>query len=320
MEKKTRNIGIDVLKCLAAILITNSHMGLLYPHFKQLATGGAIGDVLFFFCSGFTLFLGRKRSFPNYYKRRISRIYPTVFAWAILASFLLGYDQDMRFTILYGGRWFVTCIMIYYIPLYFIQRYFMKYIWHIVFVVFVFAFLWLTYMDEQMPHNIYGTGNCRYIFFFCFMLLGAKMGVSESMQSKTIHNFLKCILCIVLFYGIIMYSMRLNNMWRVQIISLVPLYGIAYYLYLLCNSVTARKLYEHKVFGFLIRLIGGCCLEIYLVQFALFTDKMNHLFPINLLIMFTIIVIAAYLVRTTARLFSQIFKEEDFNWSAMLKV
>lgn len=68
---KQRNIGIDILKCFAAIVITNSHMDILYPKFGALATGGAIGDALFFFCSGFTLFLGRMGRFDNWYKRRI---------------------------------------------------------------------------------------------------------------------------------------------------------------------------------------------------------------------------------------------------------
>lgn len=45
---KNRNASIDILKCIAAILITNSHMELLYGKYSILATGGAIGDVLFF--------------------------------------------------------------------------------------------------------------------------------------------------------------------------------------------------------------------------------------------------------------------------------
>lgn len=54
---RQRNPSIDILKFFAALLITNSHMGLLYPEsLVKLSTGGAIGDVLFFFCSGFTLF------------------------------------------------------------------------------------------------------------------------------------------------------------------------------------------------------------------------------------------------------------------------
>ena len=47
--------------------------------FSILATGGAIGDVLFLFVSGYTLFLGNMDlKFDNWYKRRINRIYPTL--------------------------------------------------------------------------------------------------------------------------------------------------------------------------------------------------------------------------------------------------
>lgn len=100
---KTRDISIDILKCIAAIVITNSHMELLYGKYSVLATGGAIGDVLFFFCSGFTLFLGKMGRFDNWYKRRINRIYPTVFAWAIMGAFIFGYHYDMKHTIIHGG-------------------------------------------------------------------------------------------------------------------------------------------------------------------------------------------------------------------------
>lgn len=86
---RQRNPSIDILKFFAALLITNSHMGMLYPDsLVKLSTGGAIGDVLFFFCSGFTLFLGRGGDFFNWYKRRINRIYPTVLMWAAIMAFV----------------------------------------------------------------------------------------------------------------------------------------------------------------------------------------------------------------------------------------
>lgn len=119
---KERDISIDILKFIAALLITNSHMGLLYGKYDMFATGGSIGDVLFFFASGFTLFKGRMGRFDNWYKRRINRIYPTVFAWAILASFVLGYQYDMKHIVIHGGGWFVTCIMIYYVILWLIRK------------------------------------------------------------------------------------------------------------------------------------------------------------------------------------------------------
>lgn len=55
---KQRDISIDIMKFIAVLAITNSHMELLYGKYSFLATGGAIGDVLFFFVSGFTIFMG----------------------------------------------------------------------------------------------------------------------------------------------------------------------------------------------------------------------------------------------------------------------
>lgn len=102
-EMNKRDISIDILKFIAALVITNSHMEILYGKYSAFATGGAIGDVLFFFASGFTLFLGAMGRFDNWYKRRINRIYPTVFAWAIIAAFAFNYQNDMKFTVIHGG-------------------------------------------------------------------------------------------------------------------------------------------------------------------------------------------------------------------------
>lgn len=55
---KNRIISIDILKVFAVFLVMNSHMELCYGEYGFLATGGAIGDALFFFCSGFTLLMG----------------------------------------------------------------------------------------------------------------------------------------------------------------------------------------------------------------------------------------------------------------------
>ena len=57
---KERDFGIDIVKFLAVLMIINSHADVMYPKYQVLATGGAIGDCLFLFCSGFTLFWGAK--------------------------------------------------------------------------------------------------------------------------------------------------------------------------------------------------------------------------------------------------------------------
>lgn len=87
-----KNKGIIFLKFIAALFITYSHMGILFPKYGGLVTGGAIGDGLFFFCSGYTLFLGKQDRFIDWYKRRINRIYPTIIMWALLSSVFLGWE------------------------------------------------------------------------------------------------------------------------------------------------------------------------------------------------------------------------------------
>lgn len=151
---KERDISIDILKFIAAILITNSHMELLYSKYSFLATGGAIGDVLFFFCSGFTLFLGRMGRFDNWYKRRINRIYPTVFAWAILGAFILNHDKSMDYTIIHGGGWFVTCIMIYYVVLYFIQRFYIKHLKLCFGIAALICIIWYMTIEHSVNYNM----------------------------------------------------------------------------------------------------------------------------------------------------------------------
>lgn len=86
---KDRDYSIDILKFLAVFLIINSHMDALYVKYGMLATGGAIGDVLFLFASGYTLLLSKRNlSFANWYKRRINRIYPSVFVCVLVGAVL----------------------------------------------------------------------------------------------------------------------------------------------------------------------------------------------------------------------------------------
>lgn len=318
---KERNIGIDILKFFAALLITNSHMELLYGKYSAFATGGAIGDVLFFFCSGFTLFLGRMGRFDNWYKRRINRIYPTVFAWAILSAFFFNQHQSMDYTIIHGGGWFVTCIMIYYVVLYFIQRFMLHHLKWVFGIVTLICIVWYFIMDRPENYNMYGATYFKWGHYFLFMLLGAMIGISQKQWNFNFKtDFIKLIGSTFIYYAILFAGRKYPLFSEFQITSLIPLLFIVYYFYKVCSSDTLKKWYTNRYIGWGIKLIGGLCLEIYLVQGTLFTDKMNHIFPINVLIMFFIIFVVAYLLRCVARIFSQTFKDGEYDWKAVFKL
>lgn len=318
---KARNIGIDIIKFFAALLITNSHMEILYHPYEVLATGGAIGDVLFFFASGFTLFLGRLGRFDNWYKRRINRIYPTVFAWAIMATLIFNKQNNIIDILINGGGWFVTCIMIYYVIMYLVKRFMQKKI-KLVFI-FAGAVTIIVYFLIERPHgyNMYGNTYYKWVHYFLFMLLGATLGSTNSILNCEIKtDTLKLIISLVTFYGIQILGRNNETAEQFQIVTLIPLLGITYYFYKCSNSFFFKKIYENKFTGTVIKIIGGLCLEIYLVQYALFTDKMNSIFPINIIVMFVIISIAAYVLRCLSRIFSQTFKEQDYDWKAVFSL
>lgn len=318
---KERNIGIDILKFFAALLITNSHMGILYGKYDILATGGAIGDVLFFFCSGFTLFLGRMGRFDNWYKRRINRIYPTVFAWAILGSLFFNQKFSMDYTIIHGGGWFVTCIMIYYVVLYFIQRFMLHRLKWVFGAVGLICIIWYVMIEKPDGYNMYGATYFKWGHYFLFMLLGSMIGISKEQWKFNFKvDLFKLFGCTIIYYGILLYGKKNPIYSDGQILSLLPLLGITFYFYKVCSSSFLKKCYSHPIIGWIIKFIGGLCLEIYLVQVVLFTDKMNHIFPINLIVMFIIILAMAYLLRCCARIFSQTFKDGGYNWKEVFKL
>lgn len=318
---KQRDISIDILKFLAVLFITNSHMEPLYGEYSQLATGGAIGDVLFFFCSGFTLFLGQERRFDNYYKRRINRIYPTVLMWALIASVFFRQQYDMTYIVLYGGGWFVSCIMIYYVVLHFIRKFAFNHLKAVFFFFAILTLVWYWLIDKPIGYNMYGATYFKWCHYFLFMLLGAILG-SHPIQRKISLKWdsLKLLVCILLFYGILITCRKWEIAQNMQVISLLPLWGTTYYFYKVCKSDALKRLYGTRFIGPVMKTISGLCLEVYLVQGVLFTDRFNKWFPFNLLIVFVTILLVAYLLRCMARWFSQTFRDGDYEWGKVFRI
>lgn len=320
MIEHKRNIAIDVMKFLAALLITNSHMGIMYTKFSSLATGGSIGDALFFFCSGFTLFLGQERRFDNWYKRRISRIYPTVIAWAIVTSFFINESYSVNDCITKGGGWFIPCIMVYYIIIYFVRKLFKTKLWLAFVLASAFTLFYYYLSGNYHDISIYGETGFRLVFFFLYMLLGAIVGQNYQnikMRKPAIWLFVS----LVLFNALLLIRGRFDILIAsfINIISLIVLFVICISLYACCNTKVVKKIYESK-FGLVIQFIGGLCLEIYIVQHAIITSRFNSIFPLNLIIVFIGIVLSAYVVKCLSRLFLQTFQKDDYNWKEILKL
>lgn len=325
LNTNNRNQSIDILKFLAVLFITNSHFDEQYVYAKELATGGAIGDALFFFCSGYTLFIGRLGRFDTWYKRRIRRIYPSVIAVSLLLSAIWGVNRDIFHIFTKGGDWFVSCIMIYYVLLYLIRCYAIRRLTWVYGAVCLVVMVWYVWFFE--PKDVmwmYKWNYFKWSFFFLPMLMGAQIGLMEKEKGSVAPKF--CITCTYflintcLFYVVQLFCDSYPQWGFMQILSLPPLLGTCFYLYRLCQTKEALQMMRGWG-GIVISAIGGLCLEIYLVQPFVRTTILNWLFPFNLLIIFIGIVLAAYVCRILARFFQQTFSSEDgYDWKKIVSL
>lgn len=329
MEKQ-RDYSIDILKCIAALIITWSHFEKPLGDYAVLATGGAFGDALFFFCSGYTLFLGRKvNGFFNWYKNRINRIYPTVFAWALLRSLLFESKSDnMLHIVMYGGGFFVSCIMIFYVVFYFIKVFAANRLFLMLAISIIItcsSFFVFDVSDQSVSYR------CMFSLYFCVMLLGGILGKRQKEKYKDIDASVSRDLTLwggqvvfliisVLGYYCCLYIEQMLAEKSLRFLSIFPQLLFVYSLHRLCLMSIMEKIYHNKYAHTFIMLVGGLCLEIYLVQPALLTDKLNWLFPLNLILMFAIILSAAFVLRCLSRIWMQTFKNEDYYWKAVVRI
>lgn len=318
-----KNFTIDILKCLAALLITNSHLDPLYGPFAILGTGGAIGDILFFFCSGFTLFLGRNDSFGNWYKRRVNRIYPSVIMALLFLSALFGRCITWQDVIFVLWAWFIPCIMVYYFILYFIRRYIPNKIGFVFAFVILLTILLFLIDPRRESLFIYLPGFFKCVPFFLFMLIGAVVGRGQSslsfFRNRSLSiQLLLLIISITFFYGF-MYIGKFNSfLYNFQLLSLIPLCAISILLYEIFSRKPITSFLQKGFVGYFIRLTSALTLEIYFMN-ELITTRFNSLFPLNVLIMLAIIYGMAYLLKACSTLFMQTFQEGEYNWRKIIR-
>lgn len=212
--------------------------------------------------------------------------------------------------------------MLYYIALYIVRKWFStKPI--IPFVAASLLVLIWYYFEDSSTLFMYGRTYFKWIHYFLFMLTGAYVGGNVwQLKSKPKWDVLLLVISIVLFYGIQFMAGKSEFFAHLQILSLLPLMGIVVYTYKLCCWDKAKNMMMSKG-GVILRFIAGLCLEAYLVQYVIIAQVngiLTSIIPINIILTFILIIIAAYIVRCFARIFSQLFEKEDFDWKAVVRL
>lgn len=313
-----RNKAIVLLKFFAALLITWSHLRLLFPRYDFLVTGGALGDGMFFYCSGFTLFLGRDGGFANWYKRRIGRIYPSVISWALLSAVAFGWVWSVTDLITTPQYWFLPCIMAYYVILYLIRRFLLGYIK----AVFIISFLVVTlasFFILDLDHSVmYAQVSFMRIYYFMFMLMGAMAAIGKKQDvvvaTSPMRSLGKFVLSVALYYAFMAFFKLGPIYCHFQMLSLVPLLLSIHYFFILCSNEKVLSVFDRPLIGNVVYVISSLTLEVYLVQYAVFSDRLNGIFPLNIVITYLLIFILAYVLKCLSNLFLQVFGAGYIDW------
>lgn len=185
-------------------------------------------------------------------------------------------------------------------------------------IVTAVVIIWYLFEDKS-EFFMYGDTYFKWAHFFLFMVAGAYVGANKiSLKIQPVYDWIGFIVCFVSYYILMFACTKSSVISQWQILSLIPLMGITIYLYKLCSSPKCTIfLAKNKNW---ICAISGLCLESYIVQTVLFTDEMNKIFPLNIVITMIAILIMAYIVRSLGRIFVQIFSKENFDWKAIVKL
>lgn len=328
-----RYYNLDFLKVLAAIFITNSHFIPLYKDISpSLATFGVHGNALFFFVSGFVLMMGFEKKqdlFVNWYKKRIQRLWPSVFLWSIIAAIIWKDPITWKNLLIANNYWFLQCIAIYYILFYifgnlniFIMEGGKICVQKILFMFSIAASLLYFYFMPKATGSIFHT-NLHFVCHFSIMIMGGMTYLyKDKIKIKSLWK--DCLWAIFWFvlYFIILYigKGKQDYKYYVQIVGLLPLHLFIFYAYKTASYHWCTTLFQSSRWKRILTTIASLTLEIYIVQFHIITDKFNRLFPLNTVIVFIFICITAYCLRVMTSLFLQFLSSAPFEFKNAIKI
>ena len=328
-----RYYNLDFLKVLAAIFITNSHFIPLYKDISpSLATFGVHGNALFFFVSGFVLMMGFEKKqdlFVNWYKKRIQRLWPSVFLWSIIAAIIWKDPITWKNLLISNNYWFLQCIAIYYILFYIFGNLNISImgggkicVQKILFMFSIAASLLYFYFMPKATGSIFHT-NLHFVCHFSIMIMGGMTYLyKDKIKIKSLWK--DCLWAIFWFvlYFIILYigKGKQDYKYYVQIVGLLPLHLFIFYAYKTASYHWCTTLFQSSRWKRILTTIASLTLEIYIVQFHIITDKFNRLFPLNTVIVFIFICITAYCLRVMTSLFLQFLSSAPFEFKNAIKI
>lgn len=275
-------VFIDLLKSIATLLITNSHYDSIYP-WPALATGGALGNTIFFMVSGYLAKdIDRQKSFVSWYGKKVVRILPKmlfcvyfIYAHKIYPLYALRSSTILVLSYIY---WFVAAILLYYAVLYAVVK--LRCI-KAAFAVFAFCYaVWYVVWLDTSSFVIENTVLFRSMFYFPCMLAGYKMRtIPRKIDTPVFSAGL-----LILFYTLKVLMAKSVLLMRLQFLQQAVLFLLVYALvdWLRGEEERLKKLPDWL--KYVLQGLSSLTLELYLVQQIVMVRNFHLKFPVSFVV------------------------------------
>lgn len=295
---------INYLKLIATALITNSHFGKIWP-IGALATGGLLGNVIFFSVSGFLLY-NIKSNFVKWFSKRFFRVYPALLIFTLFTVLIGEYPlkslNDAFKLFIYPTNYiFLVWLLVCYCIFYFVVFLDKKISNFLEIIMAVILCVWILVYVICYDKSVYRVDNVSepFILFLYIesMLIGAffKKQRTDFTKFKVSKIFIT-IVCLVAYFASKVIFSRVETVIQLQIVNqFVLLLTLLSVFDLFMSLEHVFKNIPEKLNCF-VRHISNITLQIYVVQFVLIRYCEKLLFPLNLIAVTLAIIFVATLL------------------------
>ena len=305
-------IELTTLRVVAIILIVNSHLTLFYPY-EYFATGGALGNAIFFFISGVGLsysLTNNKIKFLNWIRKRYLRVYPKLLFIVVLYISIKFIEinnlQQFLIKIVFPVEfWFLPVLTYFYLFIYFIAVNFniRNLIYLLLIILLFYLFNYNTFVDSTI-YSIENNIFFKSIFYFFIINLGVLTHKTYNKFNFNISTSTIIFFSSIISYYYLKYLMLVENLYFYQFLEHLFIIIIVLSLFYLLKNKKLINIQKNKYFEKYIFFVGGMSLEIYLIH-AYFKNYPISTFPFNILIFTILVLIASFLFKL---IFLKLFK------------
>ena len=301
---------INLLRLLAIFLVVNSHCEDLYP-ISLLATGGALGNGLFFIISGFLYaysFEGTQKAtrFGSWYGKRIVKLVPLTYVYLLISRFgelrALIEERDIArllWTFLFPTYyWFMGAFCVFLIAYYFIVRSRDRRTVPCAFVVLLVLYIaaYALFVDKTVWSVENSDSFFRWIYYFAIMLSGACVYRRREFLARfqPWKLFLGAAAAVVAMYAdkyaMTQSALMMGMQWINQVCVMV------FCVFAMAWGVAMEDRKRRSCAGRLLALggrISKLSWEIYLVHRTLIPLFVGIIFPANIVLLLAVTVLCA---------------------------